>query len=476
MPDSPSVSEKLRSYLRDLAPGARTQLFMAIERARATGDVDAILEMVLRELTAVALEKRERPPRVPTPHRLFLEPVEDFLIDELLPTKIHGRIARPALEAIWTWIERDVAPAEIDALEAAIREHLASGATDFAPLTGDVAGHFRDGVIARIRRKLEPARESSDARRKLAGHVGGQRNYQELEDVVALIGLTREIDAFLADLPAGITASDPEQCAAVVKRMTDVSATSSRMAWYAAVAVHDRVDTPARIPAMAVAAMGTMDVKLIAAAPVGRLVDVVVSDIERFVHRIVTTLDTPTALAGVIQPLKDYNTYARNLRAALELDDNPCEWSRRLTEIRTRLSDRLGKEFAELPGLLRRSLKSVRGFAGRTPQAPDPIDVDRARAVIEIFDVARLAAGELALNEVLQRLRGEIEGYVETTTGNLTNDLRQVYGETREAVLGHAAAAVRFNEVLFGHAQASLVRRAFEVAAGGAIPQLRAAS
>jgi hypothetical protein len=209
----------------------------------------------------------------------------------------------------------------------------------------------------------------------------------------------------------------------------------------------------------------------------GRIIDVVLSDIEWAAHKVLTALNRNDMRFSGAQPLRDYNILSRQLRASIDLDSQPSDWSRRLMDIRTRISARLATEIAELSPLLRRCARPLRAFSSRVPSRPDDIDVERARMLIEVFDVARLASAELALNELVARTRNDIEAYVESATTSLIDDLRaDLPPERREIAIAHAVAAVRLHDALFGPARAALVRRAFENAAGGSVPALRAAA
>src|ERR1700694_3774160 len=54
--------------------------------------------------------------RIGSPARLFFQPVEPFLVDDIAAHSHPGRIARVALEPIWEWICRDLLPGEAKAV------------------------------------------------------------------------------------------------------------------------------------------------------------------------------------------------------------------------------------------------------------------------------------------------------------------------------------------------------------------------
>jgi hypothetical protein len=476
MQDASSGKSKIRAYLAELPPATRSVLFAALERARASGTADPIHDFILAELRDVVVALGESAPRFPSPSRMFFRPVEPFLIDEVLPTKVPGRVARPALERIWAWIGEHVAQDDVRTMEfALVKGGLDRPKGDHDREIEDAADLFRTAVLRRLAPRLAEARESPETKRRIAGYVGGGRNFDELEDIYEILGSRQRLDEIAVALPDAVDPADPDHVVRVASIFKGLE--PGRIAWYAAGLIADRIDGKAKLPRLAAVLVGTDDPKPIAAAPAGRLVDLALSELERLSEVVVAMLNGPRNGVSPVAQLRDYNLIARQLRAAIAVDANPCDWTRHLLAIRTRISGRLAKDLGELPVLLRRCVKPLRGFAGRPPVRPDEVDLDRACVLIELFDVARLAANELALNELVTRTRTEIEAYVDAATNALADDIRTTARSDpkRDVVLAHASSAIRIVEVLFGGPQAALLRRSYEVAAGGPLPERSAA-
>ena len=66
-------------------------------------------------------------PRINNPARLFFQPVEPFLIDAVSGQQLQARVARKSLAAIWTWISRDLVPAEAQTFSDAVAAALVAG-------------------------------------------------------------------------------------------------------------------------------------------------------------------------------------------------------------------------------------------------------------------------------------------------------------------------------------------------------------
>ncbi|MDE1973652.1 MAG: hypothetical protein KGL96_07850 [Hyphomicrobiales bacterium] len=108
--------EKLRDYLRTLAPGARALLVAELERASLRGEQAPGGELILEELRRTIREYGQPVPRIGDAARLFFLPLEPFLIDGPADHKRLGRLARVSLDPIWEWIGRDLLPAEVKTL------------------------------------------------------------------------------------------------------------------------------------------------------------------------------------------------------------------------------------------------------------------------------------------------------------------------------------------------------------------------
>ena len=119
--------ERLREYLLTLKPEARSMLVQEFERNLLRGDDSGGSELVLAELRRAIRAEARPEPRIGDASRLFFAPVEPFLIDARADHKRIGRIARVSIEPLWSWIGRDLIPAEAKALSEDIGRALLAG-------------------------------------------------------------------------------------------------------------------------------------------------------------------------------------------------------------------------------------------------------------------------------------------------------------------------------------------------------------
>ena len=142
---------RLRDFLRELTPQARSLLIGEFERAILRGEELAGADIVLQELRALAREQREGAPRIGAAARLFFKPLEPFLVDDS-PDHTHpGRVARASLELLWNWVCRDLAPDEAKKFSADVDRALGAGDEAAAE---QLARAFQDRIGAAHRRGL----------------------------------------------------------------------------------------------------------------------------------------------------------------------------------------------------------------------------------------------------------------------------------------------------------------------------------
>src|SRR5512140_481773 len=104
--------ERLRHYLRELPPQARTLLIGEFERSLLRGDEASGVDLVLQELRGIVRDQREGAPRVGHCARLFFKPLDPFIVDDRADHAHPGRIARRSIDTLWTWVRRDLLPQE----------------------------------------------------------------------------------------------------------------------------------------------------------------------------------------------------------------------------------------------------------------------------------------------------------------------------------------------------------------------------
>ena len=102
--------DRLRAYLRELKPEARSLLVAEIERGLLRGDDVLAADVILRELRPAMRWGARKPLRIGNPARLFFQPTEPFIADHSSDVTLPGRIPRTSLTPIWQWISNHLMP------------------------------------------------------------------------------------------------------------------------------------------------------------------------------------------------------------------------------------------------------------------------------------------------------------------------------------------------------------------------------
>lgn len=473
MSDGPAV-ERLREYLRTLTPEARALLIGEIERALLRGEEAAESEFILQELRRSIRETGQRVPRVGSAARLFFSPVEPFLIDDAADHKRIGRLARISLDPIWQWIGRDLMPAEAKALIEDVNRALLENDRVKAD---QVARALHDRVLMRIREFVASVSSDERARRRVAVQVGTPR---ALEDLATLAGIlaNRDILADLARrLPNQLRSFELEQINLVKSLLQAATAQKSGgtgqadIFLYGFILVLGRLAAPWQLIRIATRAAESDDAVRIAETPCAAAVTIVIGEIEYLVSGLRAALKAHRAVTPLLKQIHDA---VRGLRTEIDLSGDSA-WSRRLTTIRTEVSDMLRAEIETTPGRVRRLLRPRPAKEIAFGSVLDATDVSEVEMRVEFVGACRNYANELAVNEATMRSYSELQVFLESGTKVLLDSLRHAGDADRAFRQSQVDAAIRFCKSVFGADYAGLLAKAAEIAAQAATAERKPA-
>lgn len=469
MAGAETTVERLRQFLRDLSPGARSLLIGELERSVLRGDEVVGADFVLQELRRVVREQREGAPRIENSARLLFRPLEPFLVDDRGDHSHPGRVARSSLDALWNWILRDLLPEDAGNLARDVSEAMASG--DQAR-TERLARMFQDRVAAAIESNFNAATEDGRIRRRTLQQIGTPRAGDELAALkCALKG--RDVLASLSSrLPlqiGNLANAQLDECKALIE---SAAARDGELFLYALLTVMNRMSAPWQLIRLGVRAAGSDTAARVAETNYGVAVNIVLAELERMVAELRDDLRSGQGVAvGVL--LKTIHDSARGLRTELELPVDST-WGRTLAAQRTQISDLLRVEIESIPGRVQRLLRQRPSKEMRSISVLDSGEVAEVEALVEFVGICRYFAGELAINEVTQRVQSELRQYLDTGTRALLESLRHAGEAERSFRQSQVDAAVRFCAKVFGREYASLLGKAAEVAAAPESRALRA--
>ena len=451
--------ERLREYLGDLKPEARTLLIAELERGLLRGDDIPGTDLILQELRRTIRELAHPPPRIGNPARLFFKPIEPFLVDDELNHKHPGRISRAALEPIWAWTCRDLLPAEAKAFSGEVSQALLTNDTDY---TEWLTRAFQDQAVQRLQETFAAIQGHEMAGRRLASQIGIPGALKITNEVLAVLKSRDALAAWGARLPGRIDNLTNERLEKVKILLDELSGKEPDIFLRGLVLVMGRLAAPWQLIRLATKAAESDHAARIAASPYAAAVTIVLAEVERLVGELRADLKSGRGVA-VIALLKAIHDATRGLRAEIDL---PVEtpWGRQLVGIRTGISSLLKSEIESAPGRVRRLLGTRPAHEISSDCVLDAGDVAETENLVGFIYACRKYASELAVNEITQYTYSELQHYLETGTPALLEGLRNAGEADRRFRQSQVDAAVRFCGRLFGQEYAALLAKAADLA------------
>jgi len=453
--------EKLRQYLRELKPEAKSLLAAELERALARGEEPPGAEMILEELRDEARNSGRSAPRPGNPQRLFLSPLEPFLVDDV-ERKHRGRIPRTCLDPIWNWVCRDLVPQEAKAYVEQVTVLIGAGEKKAAE---QLARAFQDLAEQRMRELLAHVKGDDKARRQVAFQLGTPNGIEDLREAATILRMRDALAVLGSRLPGTISNLADEQLDNVRGLLDSPIGRHRNVFLHALLVVMSRLTAPWQLIRLAIAAAGTDVAARVAESPYAVAVEIVLADVERMIASLRESLKAGRS-AEVATTLKDIHDAVRLLRTEMDLSgDSP--WTRQLAALRSEVSRLLQAEIDTLPGQVRRALRP-RSAKEVGPEATlDADDVAEIEARLVLAATCRNYASELAISEATRRVHSDLQNYFDTGTQVLLDRLRSAPQAERSFRQSQVDAAVRFCAKLFGTDFATTLAKAADVAAKG---------
>ncbi|MEP7030258.1 MAG: hypothetical protein ABI830_04925 [Pseudolabrys sp.] len=456
--------ERLRQFLRELAPAARVLLIGELERSVLRGDdvafADVTLqEMLLQELRLVVREQRGGGPRVGSAARLFFKPLEPFLVDDRADHSHSGRVTRLALESLWTWVRRDLLPDDGNILAEAASEALAAGD---AAKAETINRTFQDRAAAAIEAFQETAATDEIVSRRMLAQVGTQHPAEDIATLKCALKGRDALADLAARLPLRIGILDDrrlDECKALVD---GVSARDSELFPYALLVVMSRLSAPWQLIRFGIKAANSDIAARVVETPYGQTVTIALADLEQMVGELRNDLRSGGVAVGSL--LKCIHDAARGLRTEMDLPMD-SSWGRTLGSIRAQIAELLRSEINSAPGRVRRLLRA-RPFTEIRPNSVlDADEVAETEALIDFVSTCRTFANELAINEMTQRTFSELQRYLDNGTRALLDSLHHAGALDCSFRQSQVDAAARFCSKVFGPSYGSVLNKAAEMAA-----------
>jgi hypothetical protein len=454
--------ERLQEYLQQLPSESRALLIKKLEAVGSDGDPIPGGDILLQELRSVLRRSGDKTARGDEAIRHFFLPVEPFLADADPALKLQGRIARAALDPLWTWICRDLLPDEAKAYCANIGRALAAGDTGSCEVLTQT---FQSLVVADIRSVLEAMQADQKVRRRLLGQIGTPNALEDLQNLLAILSGRATFALIAGRLPGHIRNLADGQLDGIKALLDATTGLRGELLPHALIIVMTRLAAPWQLIRLARKAADSDEVDRIAATPYAAALTIALAETDRMVAELQAGIrrGPGPVVNGLIKSIHDA---VRGMRTELAFaPDSSC--ARKLATIRTEISGALKPDIEMTFGRVRRLL--------RPNPAPDVVrhglldagEVTDTETLIEFVGACRNYAGELAISEITLRVHNEVQQYLDTTTQVLLDALRVADAQSRLLRRSQLDAAVRFCAKVFGKDYASLLAKAVEVAGSG---------
>ena len=450
--------DRLRQYLRELAPPARSLLIGELERAVLQGEEVAGADLVLHELRFVVREQREGAPRMGHSARLFFEPLEPFLVDDRADHNHPGRIARCSLDQLWTWVRRDLLADEAKAVTDDVQTALLA---DDEPRAVHLTRAFQDKVADAIEAAFAAA-DNEKLHRRLLAQIGTPRAYDDAMALKCALKGRDTLEMLAAHLPlriGNLANGQLDECKTLIEGL---AARDGELFLHGLLTVMCRLASPWQLIRLGIKAAGSDTAARVAETHYGVAVTIVLAELERLVGELRDDLRSGRGVAnGAL--LKIIHDAARGLRTELDLPIDST-WGRALAGQRAQIGDLLRAEIESMPGRVRRLLRARPSSEIRPNSVLDPDEVAETEALVEFVGACRYFASELAINEMTQRTFSELQQYLDSGTRALLDGLRHAGEADRGFRQSQVDAARRFCAKVFGRDYAALLGKAAEVA------------
>jgi len=429
MGDAAAVEARLKSFLDSLSPEARSMLTRGVGDPAAAASSDPMLARALAAMAAAQPADAAAGPF----REAFFAPILMFVTDGQPAEPQTGRIPQVSLDAFWTWISRDLRPEETRTATSA----------DIAVL--------RPRILRAARDALEAARPERD-RARLVGQLGGERPFRDASEIVTAFDHAGWVTAFLDSLPNPVTRADIEAGTAVTDAVAALAIERGGDLPWGLAGLMTRVESPGLMAILVNRLHGTSDIAPIASGAYGAAIDLVLAELDMLVER-VRDARLGNDPQGLTAAMLAFALIDRDAEAAVDISGSQ-RWGGRLARLKTVISAQISDTLAQTPGLTRRIL-SIRGHG----PAHDPAIAEDAERGLHLVVAATRARDSLAVNQLLQTVRRELDKAFEVLFPPLFDGLRRAHGPDKVYFTARVDAAIQLAAVYLGEDFAAALRR-----------------
>lgn len=445
-----ATAARLREFFAAIPEKTLGRFIAEIEHASSVGEPDPLATTILAEARKYARAKGINLKRGPVPMRALCETIEPFLVSEVHGPKQPARIHRASLTRVWRWIERDLLPKTYAEHEEAIRNVLIGDDED------EIQAQLRQTriVIANaIYDIVKVAENSRGTRMRMAAQIGGEQAFDDARDVADIFLGEAQLQAFGRRLPDRFSEFAPDDVDWCLPLLDELNSEQPRLVPFAVALIMARLSKPAQIARIPVRCVGSDDTTKIETHRYRCAIDLIIFDIGSKVREILAALEHDRDANLLHRLMREYSDLVRGMRLDLSIGANtgPAD---RLGGHCSMLSEALASEIKQAPRLVRACIG-----AGSKGGAPDEIDILEAELALNLLNDCRSIVSELALNDLVSRMRREIDQLLTAAGDAVVHKLRSNDEAERERAHRRFKTIVRLTRKGIDKKNAELLER-----------------
>ncbi len=439
-----------------LSPDAVAMLVGATEKSRQDGNDDPVSKIILQAALNLSLKHGMKVPRLVEPSRLLFAPIDPFLIDFAAGPKQPARIERASLPIIWTWLERDLIPDDIAQLEAEIAK---GNPADKAAIAEKLTAELRRNAAAAISAVFDNFQERPDERLRFASQLGSEQALDDANDMVAIFAHTSALRQLNSKLPARIPSLDGKNLDSVVDALDALIDRDQQLRPFGLVLVMAKLQNPAEIIRVAKAAVNSDSSTKLESHPYREAIDLVLYEANTKAREAQDALRAMDGNVQICELLHEYYTLAHGLNVEVEMS-SASRWAKKVIKMRSGLSDRISGVIGDAP----RQIKALLSYDKEKSKEIPEHEIMFVENLLKLMIQCRKISSELALNEMLSRVRKDSEQYLNMMGDALVEKLRHSDLAARDPLIERLEIAERLTRVALGDEIADLLRRSAALA------------
>ena len=340
--------QRLQDVLFRLNPQLARQFMQMIEDSRNLGQCDPALQVIEPFIRKILHEAERDFRRKSTALRVFCTPFETLLINQTWQQVQPGRISRQSISPVWHWLKTQLLPETIPELTRKIEN--AADLHDEATLD-DLHNQLYYDSSAAIQMAIKAANDDNRLKKKYKYILGSRRLFHDLDEMKTTLKAADTIQALRQRLPLKINDLNDDQLPYLSDVYRSLLSTFPNRPHLAAGVVMAHLAKPPQLMRIAVDALGTNELQIIARTPFGIAIDMLLYDLEILGKQLIAGLEDALPAKRILNDLNHF--YAILDSFIMELEFAPKgEWGRRITRLRVQVAEALEKEIEKTPHLL----------------------------------------------------------------------------------------------------------------------------